>query len=73
MILNQVPCIYYPMQFWKDKGVTIQALIDLGSKVNAMTPAYTKQLGFQVQKTDVEAQKIDESLLRTFEMVIAGF
>ena len=32
------------MQFWKDKGTTIQALIDVGSKVNAMTPAYAKQL-----------------------------
>ena len=38
-----------------------------------MTPAYAKQLGLQVQKTDVEVQKIDNSSLRTFEMVINGF
>ena len=38
-----------------------------------MTPAYAKQLGFQVQKTDVKAQKINGSLLKTFEMVIANF
>ena len=38
-----------------------------------MTPAYAKQLKLQVWKTDVGAQKIDGSLLRTFGMVIAGF
>ena len=42
VILDRVPCIHYPVQFRKDKGVTIRALIDLGSKVNAMTPAYAK-------------------------------
>ena len=52
MILNRVPYIYYPGQFQKDKDV-IKALINSGSKVNAMTPAYAIQLGLQVQKTDV--------------------
>ena len=42
VILDQVPCIHYPVQFRKDKGATIQALIDSNSKVNAMTPAYAK-------------------------------
>ena len=73
MVLDRVPCIHYPVQFRKDKEATIQALIDLGSKVNAMTPAFDKQLGLQVRKTDVGAQKIDGSLLRTFRMIIAGF
>ena len=73
MILDRVPCIHYLMQFPKSKGATIQALIDLGSEVNIMTPAYAKQLGLQVQKTDIRAQKIDNLLLRTFRMVIAGF
>ena len=73
VILDRVPYIHYLVQFQKDKRATIRALIDSDSKVNAMTPAYSKQLGFQIQKTDVKAQKIDGSLLRTFEMVIAGF
>ena len=73
LILDRVPCIYYSVQFLKNKGATIWALINLSSKVNAMTPAYAKQLGFQVRKTDVGAQKIEGSLLRTFGMVIAGF
>ena len=38
-----------------------------------MTPAYAKQLGLQVQKTDVGAQKMDGLLLQTFGMFITGF
>ena len=48
VILDRVPFIYYPVQFRKDKEATIRTLIDSGSKVNAMTPAYAKQLGLQV-------------------------
>lgn len=44
--LKHVLCIYYPLYFKKDQP-KIQALIDFGSKVNAMTPAYAKQLGLQ--------------------------
>ena len=73
VILDRVPCIHYPVQFRKDKGATIQALIVLDSEVNAMTSGHAKQLGLQVRKTDVGAQKIDGSLLKTFEMVITGF
>ena len=46
VILDRVLCIHYPVQFRKDKKAIIQALINLGSKVNAMTPAYAKQLDF---------------------------
>ena len=35
--------------------VIIWVLIDSGSEVNAMTPAYTKQLGLRVQKTGIGA------------------
>ena len=38
-----------------------------------MTSTYAKKLGLLIQKTDVEAQKIDELSLDTFGMVIAGF
>ena len=47
VILGRVPCIHYPVQFRKDKEV-IKALINSGSKVNAITLAYAKQLGLQV-------------------------
>ena len=42
VILDRVPCIYYPVQFQKDKGATIWSLIDSGNEINAMTPAYAK-------------------------------
>ena len=48
-------------------------MIDSGSEVNAMTPAYTKQLGLWIQRTNVKAQKIDSSSLATYEIVIAAF
>ena len=38
VILDQVPYIYYPVQFRKDKGATMLILINLNSKVNAITP-----------------------------------
>ena len=55
MIQDRVPYIHYPVQFRKDKGATIQVLIDSGSKVNAITMVYAKQLNLQIQKTDVGA------------------
>lgn len=35
--------------------------------------AYIKKLGFNIQKINVEAQKIDDITLETFEKVIAAF
>ena len=65
-------CIHYLVQFQKDK-VDIWALIDFDSNVNLMTPAYTTKLGLKIQSTNVKAQKIDSSLLKTFAMVITNF
>ena len=45
VILDQILCIHHPVQFPKNKVVIIQALIDFGNEVNAMTPAYAKKLG----------------------------
>lgn len=73
VVLDWIPYIHYPVQFQKDKEATIQALIDSGSKINAMTLVYAKQVDLRVQRIDVRAQKIDGSLLRTFWMIIAGF
>lgn len=70
--LERVPCIQYLVRFSRDQ-VDAQALIDSGSEVNAMHPAYAKKLTLLVRKTDVGAQKIDESRPETFVMAIAGF
>ena len=70
LLLERVPCIYYLVQFKKNE---VQALINSGSEVNAINPAYAKKLGLCVRQTDVWAQKIEGSHLDSFGMVIAGF
>lgn len=40
VILQRVPCIRYPVQFWKDPFGVVQALIYSSSKVNAIHPVY---------------------------------
>ena len=70
--LDYVACIYYPVQFKKDTA-EVRALIDSGSEVNAIAPAYGKKLGLWVRKTDIGAQKIDGSTLETYGIVIASF
>ena len=72
VLLERVPCIHYPLRFRKDKENEVRALIDSGSEVNAMTPAYASKLGLRVRQTDVGAQKIDGSTLETFGMVLAS-
>ena len=73
LTLNWVPCIYYPLHFRKDKKNEVWALINFGSKVNAMTPAYVLKLGLKVRQINVRAQKIDGSTLETFKIVLASF
>ena len=72
-VLDRVPVICYFVQFCKDIGKDVLTLLDSGSKVNAMTLAYAAHLGLEVRVTDVSAQKIDGSLLATYNMVIAAF
>ena len=48
IVLDRMPCIYYLVQFQKNKGATIWALINSNSNINAMIPVYVKQLGLQV-------------------------
>ena len=58
--LQKVTCVHYLIRFKKKE---VQALIDSGSEVNAMSLAYTSNLGLKVRHTDVGAQKIDGSIL----------
>ena len=66
----RVPCIHYPVRFQAEQ---VRALLDSGSEVNAMSPAYAERLGLKTRKTNIGAQKIDGSTLETFGMVIADF
>ena len=71
--LDRVSCICYPVQFRKDKGKDVLALLNSGSEVNAMTSTYAAHLSLKVKVTDVGAQKIDGSSLATYDIVIAAF
>ena len=67
--LEQVACIWYLVTF-KDQT---EALLDSGSEVNVMNPAFASQLGLKIWKTNVRAQKIDGTTLETYRMVISTF
>lgn len=71
--LAQILYIYYLFRFRKNDKNKIWALINFGSKGNAITPAYILKLGLQIRQTDVRAQKIDSSTFEMFEMVLANF
>ena len=49
------------------------ALFDSGSEVNAIHPTFVWELGLPIRPTDVEAQKIDGTMLDTFGMVVVAF
>ncbi len=38
-----------------------------------MSQAFTSQLGFKTQKTNVEVQKIDDITLEIYEMIVSIF
>ena len=50
--LARVPCIRYPINFGEK---SVLALLDSGSKVNAIHPAFAKELGLPIRLTDVGA------------------
>lgn len=62
--LAWVSYIHYPLHFQKNSENEICALVNSGSKVNAITPAYLSKLGLQIRQIDVKAQKIDGLSLR---------
>ena len=68
--LARVLCICYPINFKKQ---SVSALLDSGSKVNTVHPAFAKELGLPVRPTNIRAQKIDGITLDTYRMVVAAF
>ena len=72
--LERVLCIWYPVRFRRkndeDEDKDMRALINFGSKVNAIQPAYATKLSLRARKIDVGAQKIDRSHLDTFGIFI---
>lgn len=48
-------------------------MINSGSKVNGITLAYTAKLSFAMRLTNISIQKINNSLLKIYGMVIIRF
>ena len=48
-------------------------MLDSGSKVNAITPAYAAKIDLRSRPTNVGAQKIDGSALANHDMALASF
>ncbi len=67
--LERVPCIWNPVTF-KDQT---EALLDSESEVNVMSQAFAQQLSLMIRKTNVGAQKIDDTTLETYGMVVSTF
>ena len=66
----QVLCIQYPINF---RQKYVLALFDLGSKINAIHPTFAKELGLVIRATKIRAQKINNIILDTFEILVAVF
>lgn len=67
--VNKMPYIYYLVWFGSQESV--KDLFNSSSEFNAMSLGYAQKLGFRIRNTNVGAQKIDNSVLETFGMVIA--
>lgn len=70
--LQHMSFIYHLVRFKKDQ-TEIQALPDPGSKINVMPLAYLAKLGLKDQPTNIEAQEINGSILKTLRMVLVSF
>ena len=70
--LEHVSYIHYPVQFRRDMA-WVQALIDSRSEVNTIHLTFAKQLGLFVRPINVGAQKIDNTTLDTYGIVVAAF
>ena len=70
--LARVPCIRYLITFWK-KFVCILVLFDLGNEVNVIHSTFAQKLRLPIRPTDVRAQKIDDTTLDIYKMVVTAF
>ena len=71
-VLQRLSFIQYLVQFKEDQPKVL-ALINFGSKVNAITAAHIVKLGLIIQETSVKAQKIDGLPIKTYGIVSTSF
>ena len=72
-VLYLIFYICYLVQFRKNKSKDVLTLLDFKNEINVINPAFATQLGFKVQKINVNVQKIDRFLLEIYGIIIAIF
>ena len=65
-----MPYIYYLIRFYEEQ---VKALLKSNNKINAICFNYAKKLDIKVWHTNVEIQKINDSTIKIFGIVIADF
>ena len=74
LVLEYVLCIQESGSIQEERTWDLgQALIDSRNKVSNIILAYASKLSLKVYPINVRAQKIDGSILKIFEMVLASF
>ena len=51
----------------------MSAFLGLGSKVNIMYPTFIKKLGLVIKSINISIQKIDDTIFKTYKIVVAVF
>ena len=70
--LDWIFCLRYPIWFKKSE-IQVQALLNSGIEIKAMTLGYASKLGLKICPTDVKMQKINGFILKTFGIFLASF
>ena len=77
--LKQVICIQYPIAFLSDITQNslaldlVSVLLHSGSEINIIHLASAEKLGFVVQTTNIDAQKIDATIFETYGIIVLVF
>ena len=53
--------------------MSVSAFLNLGSEINTIYPTFAQELGFLIWLRDVGVQKIDDTRLDTYRMIVAAF
>ena len=70
---SQLARVLYIQYLINIKKKFMLVFFDWSSKVNAIYLTFAKELGLFIRPTDVGAQKIDDTMLDTYEIVIVAF
>lgn len=69
-ILERILYICYLIQFKKNE---VQALLNSSNEINTITLAFALKLGLKIYHINIRTQKINSSIFKIFEMVLASF